>query len=114
MEALFQKIEIKKNRLFIIKNTECNFFDGLFHFHPEYELICILEGEGNCLIGNRLISYKGGDLFFLGPNLPHSWMSDLNFSNKSHSLVIQFNRDLWDGPFFNGQEIKYWFTVLLR
>lgn len=106
MEALYQKIQIEEGSLFIAKNNITPTFDGLFHFHPEYELIFINTGNGSCLVGDKITPFKDGDLFFLGPNLPHSWRSNYNVDiDYSHSLVIQLNHDLWKGPFLSGKQL---------
>ena len=106
MEALFQKIEIDQNKLFIVKNQEVESFTNLFHFHPEYELTFIKKGHGECLIGNEITSFSPGDLFLFGHNLPHSWKSIPLQQEKSHSVVIQLNSDLWNGGFTDGVELK--------
>lgn len=105
MEPLFQKIEIDENRLFIAKNNIVPHFNNLFHFHPEYELTFLKKGNGHCLMGDRLIDFKEGDLFFMGANFPHSWRSDHSLK-KSQSLVIQLNYQLWKGPIFEGSEMQ--------
>lgn len=106
MDALYQKIEIEENQLFIIKNYVVPHFDGLLHFHPEYELTYINKGNGTCLIGDKFMPYNTGDLFLLGPNLTHSWKSDQAADDNSHSIVIQLNHDLWKGAFFSGKELS--------
>jgi AraC-like DNA-binding protein/quercetin dioxygenase-like cupin family protein len=42
------------------------------HFHPEYEIDCIVSGSGECQIANQLNHYQNGDCILIGPNLPHS------------------------------------------
>lgn len=106
MGPLYQKIEIKENCLFIGKSNIIPNFDGLFHFHPEYELTLINEGQGNCLIGDKLVSFKKGDLFLLGPSLPHAWTSDFKQKGMSHSVVIQLHQDRWKGAFLEGKELR--------
>ena len=106
MEALYQKIEIEEERLFITKSNITPYFDGLYHFHPEYELTYINKGKGRCFIGDKFLEYKEGDLFLIGPNLPHSWRTNFDSNENSHSLVIQLNHHLWKGPFFSGKELS--------
>ncbi|MDL5510504.1 AraC family transcriptional regulator [Arenibacter sp. M-2] len=105
MKPLYQKIEIEKERLFVVKNNKVPRFDGLFHFHPEFELTYIHQGCGQSLVGDRMVPFKSGDLFFLGPNLPHSWESAHHFNQPSQSLVIQLNRNLWKGDWLQGEEL---------
>ncbi len=105
MKPLYQKIEIDKERLFVVKNNEVPRFDGLFHFHPEYELTYIKNGSGRSFIGDRIVTFNSGDLFLLGPNLPHSWESTYAINKYSQSLVIQLNSGLWKGEWLEGQEL---------
>ena len=106
MKALYQKIEINKERLFVVKNNIVPQFDGLFHFHPEYELNYIYKGSGRAFIGDRMVTFNKGDLFFLGPNLPHSWESTYRLNQHSQSLVIQLNNTLWQGGWLGGKELE--------
>lgn len=105
MKPLYQKIEIQKERLFVVKNYKVPRFDGLFHFHPEFELTYIHKGSGRSLVGDRMVTFNSGDLFFLGPNLPHSWESSHQFNQPSQSLVIQLNSSLWKGAWLQGEEL---------
>jgi len=105
MEPLYQKIEIKENCLFIAKSNVVPNFDGLFHFHPEYELTLIHKGRGHCIIGDQIVDFSEGDLFLLGPNLPHAWTSNFQREGMSHSVVIQLHQERWKGSFLEGQEL---------
>lgn len=66
-----------------------------YHYHPEYEIVCVLNGNGTRHVGNHLQSYEDGDLVFMGPNLPHA-----GFGLKSHGqheeIVIQIKEDVFN------------------
>ena len=47
-----------------------------WHFHPELEIVYVKHGSGKRHIGNHISYYSGGDLIFLGPNLPHYGFTD--------------------------------------
>src|SRR6202044_1681422 len=53
-------------------NTEAEHFTWQYHYHPEYEIACVLRGSGTRHVGNHFSSYENGDLVFLGPNMPHA------------------------------------------
>lgn len=62
-----------------------------FHAHPELELVCVLEGFGKRIIGNKVQSFAAGDMVFIGSNVPHVWLSDPAFykeGSRLHSKVI--------------------------
>ena len=75
-----------------------------WHFHSEYEIIYVEKGEGDCLVGDSIISYSKGDLILFGSELPHSMQSppdgggESDNEEKSEPKVrgvnIQFEKDL--------------------
>ena len=65
-------------------NTEESFFIGIFqdhiekttwHYHQEFELSFITEGSGKRIVGDSVESFHPGDLIFIGPRIPHVWIS---------------------------------------
>jgi AraC-like DNA-binding protein len=79
-----------------------------WHFHPELELTLIVRGEGKRFIGDDIANFRTGDLCLLGPNLPHTWLSDLPHSTDptaAESVVIQFRHDCFGEPFFQRPEM---------
>jgi AraC-like DNA-binding protein len=47
------------------------FFPFVWHYHPEYELLMPLRGRGRIMVGDCLGTFAPGELFLLGPGLPH-------------------------------------------
>ncbi|MFY0654319.1 MAG: helix-turn-helix domain-containing protein [Cyclobacteriaceae bacterium] len=84
MEPLFQKVSISSDQSIFVKDT----FSTNFHFHGEYELIYFLEGNGECIVGDRVKKYQAGNIFLLAPNLPHCFTNAPGIDSKS--LVVQF------------------------
>mgnify|MGYP002712344457 CR=1 FL=1 len=68
-----------------------------WHFHSEYEIIYVEEGEGDCLVGDSIISYSKGDLILFGSELPHSMQTppcqDELPELKVKGVNIQFEKD---------------------
>ena len=52
------------------------FFKAPFHFHPEMELVYIIESYGKRIIGDNIEPFSQDDMVFIGSNLPHVWMND--------------------------------------
>ena len=52
--------------------TKAEQFPWQYHYHPEYEIVCVLQGGGTRHVGNHFSNYEKGDLVFIGPNLPHA------------------------------------------
>lgn len=68
-----------------------------WHFHSEYEIIYVEEGEGDCLVGDSIISYSKGDLILFGAELPHSMQTPPCYGEvpglKVKGVNIQFEKD---------------------
>lgn len=68
-----------------------------WHHHPEWELTLTLNSEGQRFIGDHIGEYGEGDLVLVGPNLPHTWMSQRRLAAGPHrALVIWFGQDWLD------------------
>ena len=46
------------------------FFFPSWHFHPEYEIMLVLEGRGIRFVGDSIDRFDAGDLVFLGRRYP--------------------------------------------
>jgi AraC-like DNA-binding protein len=82
-----------------------------YHSHPELELVFIQEGFGSRIIGNTVEPFKSGDMVFVGPNVPHLWLSDHAFYDKdsslrSKSIVTYFNPKIFQEVFNNLKEFS--------
>ena len=76
-----------------------------WHYHPEYELVLITNGNGIRLIGDHIERFTENDLVFLGSYLPHEWRCDEQYYNPSgkfigECLVIQFLHNSFGKEFF--------------
>ncbi|WP_077921884.1 AraC family transcriptional regulator [Spirosoma sp. 209] len=73
-------------------------FRSHWHYHPELELVFFARGKGMRFIGDDIALYDEGDLFLIGENLPHTFVS---YEDEAvplvEALVIQFPRSLFDG-----------------
>ncbi|NOS90598.1 MAG: AraC family transcriptional regulator [Cyclobacteriaceae bacterium] len=94
MKALFEDIESKKgNQAFLAYSFAIPSFVFKWHYHPEYELTLITQGNGKRLVGDSYQNYEVGDLVLLGPDLPHTWVSNPSKKKKNVSaVVIQFSQ----------------------
>lgn len=108
MKALLKK-SVSSIHSFIVKEFFDPVFDPNWHFHPEYQLFCVLEGSGTRFIGDNIRHFQAGDMVFLGPNMPHLWRSDDYLKKekapKAHGIVIYFEADFLGSEFFEKQEM---------
>ncbi len=72
-------------------------FDFPIHFHPEYELNCIINGKGvRRVVGDNLEEIDDIELVLVGPNLIHGWETHNSKNKLIHEITIQFHEDLLD------------------
>lgn len=78
---------------------------GVWHYHPEIELVYVNGGSGKRQIGSHVSYYTDGDLILIGSNLPHCGFTDVLTGNKNES-VVQMKQDFLGNDFFNIPEMK--------
>ncbi len=63
-----------------------------WHFHPEYEIHLVTSTSGRAFVGDHVGAFSPGNLAFLGPNLPHNWISDVAPGQlvPQRGLIVQF------------------------
>lgn len=94
------------NTSFQIKKFDKRCFGAPFHYHPEYELTCITEGNGKRFVGNNMTGFQKNDLVLIGSNLPHCWKLDAAKYSRGGSIVIQFHNDFMGKNFWLSPEIE--------
>lgn len=55
---------------------------GIWHFHPEYELVLNIKSNGTRIIGDSVELFDRFDLVLIGGNIPHCW----NYYNQNNAL----------------------------
>lgn len=50
-----------------------NDWGGLWHFHPEYEVVLNLKSNGTRIIGDSVELFDQYDMVLIGANIPHCW-----------------------------------------
>lgn len=107
MEPLFKK-NVDSATSFTLKDTIGQSFNGIWHFHDEYELVYIWEGKGQKIVGDNISELRKGNLLFLGSDLPHSFSCNQDYRNKEEagSLVVHLNDQFLRPDFFSCPELK--------
>ncbi len=98
------------NSFSITRNRHPHFLK-VWHYHPELELVIILQSTGTRFIGDSIERFEKGDVVLIGANLPHMWMNDeLYFSKNSElyadAISIHFRQDFLGESFINAFEMK--------
>ncbi len=65
---------------------------GLWHFHPEYEILLNIKCNGTRIVGDSVELFDKYDLVFMAGNIPHCWnyyKQDTILPEK-HGIVLHF------------------------
>lgn len=96
---------------FSINKVTDDHFLKIWHFHPEMELVLILESTGTRFIGDSVSKFCAGEIILLGPDLPHMWLNDPeyfkpNSSLKARAIAIHFTKAFLGKDFFYKTEFQ--------
>jgi YesN/AraC family two-component response regulator len=111
MQPLFQKIEANINHSFFIERLKFSHFPNPLQFHPEVEILLVIQGTGTRLVGDSIGRFKPGDIVLIGKNVPHVWYSDEKYSKENNRyntevVFILFNTEIFGDHFWNLPELK--------
>jgi AraC-like DNA-binding protein len=93
MKAVYEQIPSSSTESLLFRDFTTKQFDGLYHFHPAYELTFIVKGKGLRYVGKQSQNFTEGDLVLLGSNLPHTWISQGDGEEESRAIVVQFEEE---------------------
>lgn len=86
---------LNDNDCFIVQNRYKTRLTVPVHFHPEYELIFILNAKGaQRIVGDHIAEIDDLELVLVGPNIFHSWQDYHNAKGQIHEITIHFRADL--------------------
>ena len=95
MKPVLEHLSPEKEESFFAESFDFPYFGTPWHYHPEFELVLILESHGKRLIGTNVSNFQKNDLTFLGPNLPHIYKNPEAYyaqgsALRARSIVIHF------------------------
>ncbi len=67
---------------------------GLWHFHPEYELVLNIKSNGTRIVGDSVELFDHYDMVLVAGNIPHSWnyyKHDVALPDK-HGIMVHFRK----------------------
>ncbi|MEN8230215.1 MAG: AraC family transcriptional regulator [Bacteroidota bacterium] len=102
-----EKVQANINHSFHINHMKVDYFPSMRHFHPEVEIILIIQGTGTRYVEDSVERFAPGDLVMIGPNVSHEWSSDKSAgSTVSEAIYILFNTEILGNEFWNLPESK--------
>ncbi|MFB2119647.1 AraC family transcriptional regulator [Parapedobacter sp. 2B3] len=89
-------VQTPDDHAFLLRNFGAEAFDAPYHFHPEFELTYVVQGEGKRYVGSHMERFGAGDLVLVAPNVPHCWKLDatIDTNASAQAIVIQFSPDM--------------------
>ncbi len=81
---------------------------GLWHFHPEYELVLNMKSNGTRIIGDSVELFDVNDMVLIGGNIPHCWnyyKVDVSLPEK-HGIMVHFKSSSLGEPFLLQHEMN--------
>lgn len=80
-----------------VRDYDYKYFSYPWHFHSEFELIYVEKGEGQCLVGEGVLSYNNYSVLLMGSELPHCMKSPVIYEKDNDmrvkGVIIQFEKD---------------------
>jgi AraC-like DNA-binding protein len=102
-----EKVEANINHSFHINHMKVDYFPSLRHFHPEVEILLVVQGRGIRYVGDSVEPYAPGDLVMIGPNVSHEWCSEKSGERCiSEAIYILFNTEILGSDFWKLPESK--------
>lgn len=86
------------------------FYDSR-HYHPELQITLILKGSGTRFIGDSIARFGPGDIYLIGPNLPHVFRNEGRSVNGDNgyaaaSVSVYFKKDIFGNQFLTLPEVR--------
>lgn len=111
MLPILEKVEANINHSFHVNYLKVEHFPSPLHFHPEVEILLVVQGTGTRFLGDSVERYAPGDLVMIGSNVPHMWYSDKfppqnGNGTISEAIYIIFNMEVFGEHFWDLPELK--------
>jgi AraC-like DNA-binding protein len=67
---------------------------GVWHFHPEYEIVLNIKCNGTRIVGDSVELFDQYDMVMVGGNIPHSWnyYRDDKSLPENHGIIVHFSK----------------------
>ncbi|WP_304066970.1 AraC family transcriptional regulator [Pedobacter glucosidilyticus] len=108
---ILEYLKPEEEDTFVIRKFDLPYFSTPWHYHPEFELVFIIKGEGKRIVGNSISDFQEGQLSFLGPKIPHIYQNPSAYYQHNSSLgvssiVLHFLPEAFGNSWFSLPEFK--------
>lgn len=107
------------NTSFSTKINNMPYFLKIWHYHPELELVLVLESEGTRFIGDNIEKFEPGEVVLIGENLPHMWLNDEKYFTMGSKLLakgigVHFKKNYLGNTFLSTPEMSHLLELFKR
>ncbi|MEO7766456.1 MAG: AraC family transcriptional regulator [Ferruginibacter sp.] len=110
MKAVLRQITSTPEYSFLVRKDVGEHTMNNWHYHPEFELLYIKKSSGTWLIGDHIGHFQNGDIVFIGPDLPHCFRHEKEYTKNDKSagetICVKFLFQIFGNQFFNMPEVK--------
>ncbi len=119
MKPQLLKISNPADYSFNLYLPDCPYFPTPWHYHPEFEIVLMLESSGKKFVGSSITDFAPGDLCMIGSFLPHYYKNDESFylpdsKQNAKSIVLHFVEDFLGEKFMELPESQSIKTLIER
>lgn len=109
MKPDLEVVDVSQHQSFKVWGHGYPFRTVRWHFHPEYEIQLITETSGQYFVGDYTDRFSPGNLVFMGPNLPHNWVSEVPAGSfiERRNLILQFPGEFLSKSILAFPEMRY-------
>jgi AraC-like DNA-binding protein len=81
---------------------------GLWHFHPEYEIVLNIISNGTRIIGDSVELFDQYDMVLIGANIPHCWnyYKPENTVQDKPGIILHFKLSSLGNGFLSQHEMR--------
>ncbi len=80
---------------------------GVWHFHPEYELVLNIKSNGTRIVGDSVELFDRYDMVLIAGNIPHCWNYYMqnNTLPENHGIIVNFKIESIGEPLLSQHEM---------
>ncbi|MFD2202648.1 AraC family transcriptional regulator [Shivajiella indica] len=99
MQPLHFKVPRLKDETIRVECWELdNFFEPI-HYHEEFQITLIQEGDGSLFVAESIVDFKKDDVYLFGKNLPHvfrnnEYLLQNGINKRAKAISVFFNQDI--------------------
>ena len=95
--AYFEQVTVPPGHSFLWRLDDYPWAGNVWNYHPEFEIHLIRYSSGITYVGDFIDQFEAGQLFLVGSDLPHNWITPDIGSRllKGRDIVLQFDPNVF-------------------